>query len=238
MSQPTKRYDDLEAVLEPDTAKGEFWIANPWRVFETDKNLSAFEPNQIFLNVAPGSFADISYLTGADSDGDGRGVMVADVTGDLQPDLLVRQSGGGALRVYANRFPPSSRLVVSLEGTTSNKLGIGSTLVAEADGKKIMRQLFPTNNFITTQASQVSFGLGKASSVDRLVVTWPSGTVQELTKLPVGLHILITEGKPGYRVLQKQRDEPGTRLTTSQEDAENAPALANVANAPLARKSG
>ena len=201
MSQPTDRFADLDAVGKLDEARGEFWIDNPWKVSRTNRNLSAFEPNQVFLNIAPGRFAEIGYLTGAHSDGDGRGVLAADVTGDLQPDLLVRQSGGGPLRIYANRFPAASRLVVSLEGTSSNRLGIGATVVAEVDGRRIVRQLFPTNNFIASQASEVRFGLGQAEEVDLLVIHWPSGTVQEFRSVPVGAHIRITEGRPQYKVL-------------------------------------
>ena len=201
MSQPTDRFADLAPAGELDQKRGEFWIANPWKVFRSRRNLSAFEPNQVFLNLGPGRFADVGYLTGADSDGDGRGVLVADVDGDLQPDLLVRQSGGGPLRVYANRFPPASRLVVTLSGTKSNRLGIGATVVAEVGGRRISRQLFPTNNFIVQQASQVSFGLGRAKKVDRLTVHWPSGEVQVLHDVPVGVHLRIQEGRSEPEVL-------------------------------------
>jgi len=177
------------------------WVDNPWKFGETRENLSAFEPNQVFLNTTRGRFANIGYLTAADSDGDGRGVMVADVTGDLQPDLLIRNSGGGPLRIYANRFPQAGRLVVSLEGTASNRLGIGATIVAEVEGRRLVRQLFPENNFVTSQACQVRFGLGKATEVDRLVVHWPSGAIQEFTSVPAGRHIRITEGQPQYKLL-------------------------------------
>ena len=179
-------------------------MPNPWQVGLTSWNLSAYEPNQVFLNLGEERFIEIGYLTGGDSDGDGRGALVADLNGDLQPDLIVRQSGGGPLRVYANRFPSASRLVVSLEGTTSNRLGIGATVVAEVGARKIVRQLFPTNNFLVTQASQVEFGLGTAPQVDKLTVRWPSGPSQELRDVPAGMHIRITEGKAEVAVLGKK----------------------------------
>ena len=201
MTQPSSRNTNLDAVCELDEDRGEVWIQNPWKVGETDENLSAYEPNQVFLNMPEGAFANIGYLTTADSDGDGRGVLVADVTGDLQPDLIVRSSGGGPLRIYENRFPRTHRLVVSLEGTKSNSLGIGATVVAEAGGRSISRQLFPQNNFVSTQASQVRFGLGAAEKIDRLSVHWPSGTSQVLTDVPMDAHIRITEDQDGFEVL-------------------------------------
>ena len=201
MTQPTDRLKDLPPIGELDTERGEFWIDNPWKMNNRPLNISAYEPNQVFLNFGSGLFVEIGHLTAADSDGDGRGAMVADVTGDLQPDILVRQAGGGPIRVFANRFPPASRLEVSLAGVASNRLGIGATIVAEVDGRRLVRQMFPTTNFASSQAAQVRFGLGEAKVVDRLVVHWPSGAVQELAGVRPGRHIRITEGKPEYEVL-------------------------------------
>ena len=201
MSQPTTRLEDMAPIGDVDADRGEFWIPNPFTVNLTPRNLSSYEPNQVFLNIAEGRFADIGYLSGADSDGDGRGVMVADFTGDLQPDLLVLQSGGGPLRLIANRFPPSSRLVVSLEGKESNRLGIGASVIAEVEGRRLVRQMFPTNNFSAAQASQLRFGLGQAQKVDRLLVKWPFGKTQEFRSVPVGAHIRITEGQSEFEVL-------------------------------------
>lgn len=201
MSQPTKRLEDLDPIGDVDKERGEFWIPNPFTVNLTPRNLSSYEPNQVFLNMAKGYFADIGYLSGADSEGDGRGVMVADFIDDLQPDLLVLQSGGGPLRLFANRFPPSSRLVVSLVGKESNRFGIGASVIAEVKGRRLMRQMFPTNNFSAAQASQVRFGLGQAQKVDRLLVKWPFGKTQEFRSVPVGAHIRITEGQSEFEVL-------------------------------------
>ena len=134
-------------------------------------------------------------------------MAVADVTGDLQPDLLVRQSGGGPLLVYENRFPAKSRLEISLRGTKSNAMGIGARIVAEVGGRRIVRQLFPTNNFVVAQASCVRFGLGDAKSVDRLSVHWPSGTVQHFRLVPTGVHIRITEGRSEYETLVRARTD-------------------------------
>lgn len=195
------RLKDLPPIGELDAERGEFWIENPWKMNNRPLNVSAYEPNQVFLAFASDRYVEIGHLTTADSDGDGRGAMIADVDGDLQPDVLVRQAGGGPLRVYANRFPAASRLAVSLEGTRSNRLGIGATVIAEVAGRRIMRQLFPDTNFASSQPAEVRFGLGAAQVVDRLLVRWPSGLEQEVERVPVGRHIRITEGKPGYRVL-------------------------------------
>ncbi len=190
-----------DAAGSCDEERGEFWLSDPWKVGETKRNLSAYEPNQVFLNMGALRFANISYLTGADSDGDGRGVVVADVTGDLQPDLLVRQSGGGPLQVFRNGFPKTGRLEVSLRGTKSNALGIGARIEAQFGERTIVRQMFPANNFLATQASVIRFGVESAKTIDRLTVRWPSGSVQTFEGVPTGVHLRITEDKSTYDTL-------------------------------------
>ena len=202
MSQPTDRLKDMEPIGEIDEARGEFWIPNPWKMNRLNFNVSAYEPNQVFLNIGPRRFAEIGYLTDADSDGDGRGILAADVTGDLQPDLIVRQSGGGPVRVYENRFPPMSRLVVTLEGTDSNAQGIGATIVAEVGGRELTRQVFRNNTLATSTLPVARFGLGTADKVDRLLVRWPSGHRQELSDVAGCQHIRIKEGASGFEVVR------------------------------------
>ncbi len=207
MAQPLNRNANVDPVVELDADRGEIWLQNPWKVGETNENLSAYEPNQIFLNMDEGPFANIGYLTTADLDGDGRGALVADFTGDLQPDLLVRSSGGGPVRVFENRFPRVNRLVVSLEGTRSNRLGIGATVEVEVGGKRIARQLFPENNFVTTQGCEVRFGLGSADKIDRVTVLWPTGETQEWRDIPVNTHVRLVEDSETVEVLRTSHAE-------------------------------
>lgn len=194
-----------DAARSCDDERGEFWLSDPWAVGQTRHNLSAFEPNQVFINMGGLSFANASFVSGADSDGDGRGVVTADVNGDLQPDLIVRQSGGGPIIVYENRFPPAGRLEISLRGTKSNSRGIGARVVAQVGERRITRQLFPEYNFLVTQSTVLRLGVGEAKTIDTLTVHWPSGTVQTFENVPTGQHIRITEDRALYLPLLQAR---------------------------------
>jgi hypothetical protein len=219
VSQPTDRLLDHQPLGELDEERGEFWIKNPWTMNHDPRNVSAYEPNQVFLNLGSGTFAEIGHLTTANSDGDGRGAAVLDVNGDLQPDLVLRQSGGGAVVVIENRFPPVSRLEVSLAGTESNSLGIGARVIAVVGERRIHRDLYPENNYHVSQGALVRFGLGDAQQVDKLIVHWPSGTVQELGPLPVNAHVRVTEGKDDFEVVLRAKQvtegQVGQRSETS-----------------------
>jgi hypothetical protein len=180
-----------------DRSLGEFWVTNPWDIVEQGHNLSAYERKRTFLNVRGRDFVDISYLVGADSDGDGRSVVAGDFRNDGRLDLVVRQVGGGSVLLFENQFPKAQFLTVSLRGRSSNRLGIGARVTATVAGRELVRELYPHNGFHSQMPSRLHFGLGEATKIDRLTIRWPSGTVQTLEDLAAGRHVVITEGRTG-----------------------------------------
>lgn len=193
MSQPFDSSYRLPALRPLDEERGEFWVSNPFLFSNTNENLSAYERNGVHLNIGDGKFADISYLTGADSPGDGRSVVAEDLNGDGMPELLVRQVGGGPLIIYENNFPKSNWLKISLQGTKSNRNGIGSKLECRIGDKVIRRELSPEVNFHAQRRASVHFGLGKADAVTSLTILWPSGEEQILENLPINRHVVVSE---------------------------------------------
>ena len=109
VSQPFDRGTVCKVPGNPDPELNEFWEDDPWEI-AFKHNLSCFERHRTFLNLGERKFADISFLSGADCDGDGRSVVAADFRCNGQMDLLVRQPGGGALLYYENNFPKNNYL--------------------------------------------------------------------------------------------------------------------------------
>ena len=62
MSRPSRRYYTAEPAGTCDEERGEFWLGNPWLVGDTKRNLSAYEPNQVFLNLGGLRFANVCGL--------------------------------------------------------------------------------------------------------------------------------------------------------------------------------
>ncbi len=212
VSQPFDRAAVCSAPASPDLELGEFWEEDPWTI-AFRHNLSGFERNRTFLNLGDRQFADISYVTGADSDGDGRSVVAADFRCNGQMDLLVRQAGGGPLLLFENHFPKKNYLKVSLRGSESNSLGIGARLTATLGERQLVRELFPSNTFHSQAASFVHFGLGKATTIEKLTVRWPSGKTHELLKVAGNRHILVDEASGTIEAVT-----PGTQIPPLRED--------------------
>jgi hypothetical protein len=196
VAQPFDRSTDVAPAGGLDTAAGQFWVGNPWDIVYQGHNLSAHERNRTFLNLGAGRFVDLSYLAGNDSDGDGRSAVAADLDGDGMQDLIVRQAGGGPLLVFRNRFPQKNYLKVRLRGVRSNALGVGARLIAEAAGRRMVREMYPINSFASQGPSEVYFGLGDAPQVDRLTIRWPSGIVQQLSAVAANQRLDVVEGEP------------------------------------------
>lgn len=204
MSQPDNRSKLVPAPGKLSEDLGEFWVPNPWLFSQHKKNLSSYERNRLFLNRGSLRFADISHLSGGDSEGDGRASVAADLNGDGMLDLVVRQVGGGSLLVFENQFPRKHYLTVRLRGTKSNRAGIGARLVAEAGGHRQVRELFPGDSFMSQAPAEVHFGLGNATSVNRLTVYWPCGTVQEFDGLAADHYVLLEEGNTTVRLVSRE----------------------------------
>jgi enediyne biosynthesis protein E4 len=202
VSQPFKRGAKIPRPGKLDPEHKEFWVSNPWDIVREGRNLSAYERNRTYMNLNGEGFADVSYISGADSNGDGRGVVTADFRNNGQLDMVVRQVGGGPLLYFENQFPQKHYLKVSLRGVQSNRLGIGARLVAVVGGQRIVREMYPVNSFRTQAPCIAHFGLGDLSEIEQLTIHWPSGQVQTFEQLAGDRHLVVEEGKQGAAAIE------------------------------------
>lgn len=218
MTQPLDQRAQCKAMGKLDDQLGEFWMENPWE--PTAHNLSAFERNRILLSTpasetrVPRSnsesvqafrrcFRDLSTQSGADLDSDSRSVVSGDFNSDGRPDLIVRSSGGGPVRLFENRWPlaaekSSNWLKISLRGSRSNSQGLGARIRIEVGERTIYRTMQRVSSFMSQQPSSLLIGLGDASMIDRLTVDWPSGETQVLTEVRAGQSLLVREETDGF----------------------------------------
>jgi enediyne biosynthesis protein E4 len=88
-------------------------------------------------------------------------------------------------------------LKIKLVGTASNRDGLGTT-VRIVTGKRTLTQYYDGKSGHLSQSSMpLYFGLGEATAVDRIELTWPSGKKQIVTQgIPVNAVFTITESGP------------------------------------------
>ena len=83
-------------------------------------------------------------------------------------------------------------ITLKLEGTKSNRAGIGTRIQASA-GTRTIHVLVGTGASFGASTLQQEIGLGKAEVLDELTLHWPSGTVQTFTAVPVNAVYRVRE---------------------------------------------
>jgi hypothetical protein len=153
---------------------------------------------QLFVGDGKGHFREVSNAAGSyfQEKRVGRGLAVGDYNNDGRPDLAFSHVGGPVklLRNATSTTNAWIRLDLVGNGTTSNRNAIGAMAVIEAGDRKLTRWVHGGGSYLSTSDRRLLVGLSSAQKVDRVTVTWPSGTRQEFRDLAAGQGWRLTEG--------------------------------------------
>ncbi len=105
----------------------------------------------------------------------------------------------GPHQLFRNQGNSNHWLEIDLEGTVSNRDGIGSRVELETGGIIQIREQTGGMHRITQNHQRLHFGLGSHRLADRITVTWPSGLVQNLKNIKADQVLHITEPSGGTR---------------------------------------
>ena len=153
-----------------------------WPAFN-GRSLSGYQQKHVWLNDGAGRFIDVAQAVGATDTYDGRSIALADLWNTGALDVVVANQHGPLL-VYKNTVAPGNDWIeFALEGTKSNRSGIGAQITLYWDGKQQLQQVSGGSGFASQNDRRVHFGLGKEPSIEKAVIRWPSGTVQTLDHL-------------------------------------------------------
>jgi hypothetical protein len=148
------------------------------------------QANSVFRNNQ-GTFEDGSSRAGAPlaaAKAAHRGAAFADFNNDGRIDV-VTSALGDAPELWENLGPAGHWLRVELEGTKSNRDGLG-TRVQIGKQANVMTTAV---GYASSSKQAVHFGLGKATSVDKVTIHWPSGTTQVLTNVKADKVVKVKE---------------------------------------------
>ena len=152
-------------------------------------------PNRVFRNKGNLSFEDMSSKAGSSFSvpAPHRGAAFGDLNNDGKIDVVVTVLNGSP-EVWMNRSNSGNHwIILKLVGVKSNRDGLGTKI-------KITTSLGTQYNEVTTALSynsssdkRVHFGLGSASVVDAIELTWPSGIKQVLKNVKADQILTVTE---------------------------------------------
>jgi hypothetical protein len=153
------------------------------------------QEHSVFRNVGDWKFEDVSRDAGPffDVKSVARGAAFADYDNDGKIDVFIVNLGAPAFLLH-NVSPGGNHwITVKLIGHKSNRDGIGAQVEVLAAGNRQQRERTAGSGYLSQDDPRIHFGLGAAKKIDRLTITWPSGTKQVQENLPVDRIMTVEE---------------------------------------------
>ena len=153
----------------------------------------------LFRNVGEGRIEDLSGRVGPDLRvaGAWRGVAAADFDNDGALEVAVNQLNGPAALFVKKGGTPNNWILLDLEGTKSNRDGIGARVrLVLPSGRTLHAHVTTANGIYSASDKRVHFGLGAETGIAYVEIAWPSGIVQRVEKPGINQVLHVVEAAP------------------------------------------
>ncbi len=152
------------------------------------------ERDKVWLRGDDG-FLDVSDVSGADSEGDGRALLAADFDDDGDLDLFNHEMQRTRHRLFRNDLgDPAGRFVkVRLEAKSRHWSAVNAQVIATVAGRPCSQTLGIGNAYLSCQPYELLFGTGGASEA-QLEVVWPGGKRESFGSVAAGSRVRLVEG--------------------------------------------
>ena len=150
-----------------------------------DLTVNAKQHDTMFRNVDGKTLVDVSEEMGPDFGHMGyqRGSAFVDLNNDGFMDLVVTSLNEKPRILRNNAIHKNHWLMLDLEGTKSNRDGIGAAILVETgSGRKLHNHATTSVGFMSSSDRRIHFGLGAESKINYVEIRWPSGIVQRVEK--------------------------------------------------------
>jgi hypothetical protein len=160
-------------------------------------NVGYAQPPQVFLNNGSARFSDVSSEVGQGFRDPkvARGLAYGDFDRDGDVDILLTTNSGPAYLYRNDQLGGNRSIRFKLRGTQSNRDAIGARLRIEAGGLSQIRMVKSGSSYLSQSELPITFGLGKADKIERVVIQWPNGRSEEYKNLSAGREYSCIESK-------------------------------------------
>jgi hypothetical protein len=194
LSLPMAGYSPIIADFDNDGWKDIFVTRGHVQALEEAK-VQVDQPNSVFRNLGGAKFQALTGEAGlaAQPPARHRGSAVGDLNGDGRLDAVTTALSAPAEVWLNDSGGPAHWLELKLEGTASNRDGIGARIKVTESGTTQYNHVSFAAGYASASAAPVHFGLGRSESASVVEIRWPSGIVQELRNVVADRIIRVKE---------------------------------------------
>ncbi len=161
---------------------------------------SANQKHRLLLNDGDNTFTAVTNPFPT-SNGDIQSAAVGDLNNDGFIDVIAGYATGFNNssniddQVFINDGNNNNWTRVHLDGVESNVNGIGARVEIQGAWGSQIREVRAGESYGTQNALASHFGLGTATEIETIIVSWPSGIVDTIENPDININIRIVEGQ-------------------------------------------
>lgn len=194
--------------------------------FQT-QNEPAFnnDPARLFMSNGDGTFTEQAFLSGLIHTGQGRGISCADYDQDGLLDVLIFPNDG-PVKVFKNTSQNTNHHIkLHLKDNSSNPFAIGARVQVISPSFSQIRDIYPGNNYMSNNPTDVHVGMGLDAAVTAVNITWPDQEDTSFT--PAAVDAFYSVGRRCHSQYMWSADELGGAVSVTLHDA-SGQALNNI----------
>lgn len=154
------------------------------------------QPAHLFRNLGNRRFEDASASMGPALQRPvvGRGAAYADYDQDGDLDVVITANNGPARLLRNNGGNARQSLRIRLQGSSSNRDGIGAVVSVTAGGRKRWAMVRSGSSYLSQSELPLTFGLGNDANAGPIEVAWPGGRRDVVPTMAANQVVTIMEG--------------------------------------------
>lgn len=167
-------------------------------------------PNHLYVNQWMENGTETFLTTSLENDNVGSFANAFfDLNEDGLLDMVVPNNGSDSVEVWQNVVENENNYVkFTLEGTLSNRDGIGTVIEVWADGVRYMRSLAAGDAYLNQNSNKVHVGIGDNVAVDSVIIRWLSGLSDRLLNPAINTTHHVIENSTNTLSINKMSTDP------------------------------
>ena len=149
----------------------------------------------LFSNNGDSTFSDVSEISGITAlpTRVGRGAAFGDYDNDGDVDIFIVNNHAAPILLRNEGGNRNNYMHVELIGTDQNRNAIGAKIQLKTADRTQIREVYAGESYMSSNSFVVEFGVGNATQIETLQVTWLNGDTQARHNIPTNQRIRVTQ---------------------------------------------